>query len=617
MNDPTELLNRALQAHGGGNLGEAERLYRTLLGADPEQPDALHYLGVIGLQVGRFDEAVELMERAVDARPDYVDAIVNLGNGYNALGRINAAIEQFERARAIAPESATTLANLGGALQQQSRHKEAAKRFEEALALQPDLVDARRSYADSLVKLGRSADAIREINQAIGTGQPSIAMQVTLGNALQSAGRLDDAIHCYESILKLEPQLGEIRRNLGNVLRMSGRYHESLAEYQKVIEQTPDSAEAHSDLALVYQEIGDKQTALEHYRKALDLDPDFAKAWHGVSVVSKEGFTDDEIQKVLDLQNSDDATDDVRVVVGFALGKQFERDGRVDEASEQYLLANSLRRASYDYDFANDRVWFDKMRDFFDESFFRKTEGAGLPDEKPIFIVGMPRSGTTLVEQILASHSRVYGGGELMLLNESIVKMLPVDDSVDYTNALANTSPEQFRALAQRYLDGLPDSAADFVTDKLPHNFLNVGLIRIIFPNAAIIHCRRDPRDTCFSIFKNLFGAHGHVYAYDLEELGHYYLAYEMLMNHWQSVLPGVIHTVDYESMIDSQEETTRALVDACGLEWEDDCLEFHKLKRPVATLSAEQVRQPIYRGSVKAWRAYEKMLAPLLKVLG
>ena len=616
MNDPRELLDYAMQQHGNGNLGEAEKAYRALLQQDPQDPDALHYLGVIGLQVGRFEEATGLIRKAIEVRPDYAEALSNLGNGLSALGRFDEAAEALQRALDAGPESAQVLANLGSALYQQKKFREAAEVYERALALQPELAEVRRSYADSLVEIGRGSEALREINRALADGPQSLAMQVSLGVILQAVGRIDDSARCFEEILRNKPDLPAIRGNLANAYRKSARYDEALREYNKVLEAMPDSAEVHFNLGMVYQNLGDKQTALEHYEKSVEIDPDYSRGWHGISLLTRDGFTDDEIGNILRLQQSETASSEDRMRLGFALGKHYERQGRVDEASEQFLLGNRLRRESFDYDVENDLRAMDNLSAYFTASFFEQWSGAGDPSDKPIFIIGMPRSGTTLVEQILASHSTVYGAGELNLMISAIVKSFPFADSVDYTDALADASPEKFREIAATYLAGLPEVSEPHVTDKMPHNFLNVGLIRIVFPNATIIHCRRDARDTCFSIFKNFFGAVGHFYAYDLVELARYYRGYEKLMQHWESVLPGVIHTVDYETMVEDQEQTTRELLEACGLEWEDACLDFHKLKRPVATLSAEQVRQPIYKGSIAAWQNYEKMLAPLLEVL-
>ena len=617
MNDSLELLNHAMQLHGSGNLGEAEKYYRALLQQDPENPDALHYLGVIGLQVGRFEEATDLIRKAVEARPDYAEALSNLGNGLNALGRFEEAADAWQRAIDAAPASAQVLANLGSAYYQQKKFREAANVYERALELQPELAEVRRSYADSLVEIGRGGDALREINRALADGPQSLAMQVSLGVILQAVGRTEDAAQCFEEILSKQPDLPNIRGNLANAYRKSGRYDDALRELNKVLEAAPDSAEMHFNIGMVHQNLGDTALALEHYRKSVELVPTYTRGWTGISLIAPEGFTDEEVDAIRDIQNSRSATVDDQIRLGFALGRHFEKQGSVDEASEQFLLGNRLRRASFDYDVENDVRAMENLAAFFSSSTFEHWSGAGSDSNKPIFIVGMPRSGTTLVEQILASHSSVYGAGELNLMTTAIVKSFPISNDVDYTKALANAVADDFREVASKYLAGLPDVSERRVTDKMPQNFLNIGMIRIAFPNAKIVHCRRDPRDTCFSIFKNFFGSMGHFYAYDLEELARFYNAYSKLMQHWESVSLDGIHTVEYETMIEDQEGSTRALLEACELDWEDRCLDFHKLQRPVATISAEQVRQPIYKGSVAAWQKYERMLEPMLKILG
>ncbi len=615
-NDQQSALARAIELHSSGNLRGAEQQYRAILGTDPEQPDALHYLGVIGLQTGHFEAAVELLERAVRARPDAIDAIVNLGNGLTAVGRFSEAVEQLERALALGPPTATLLANLGGALAQLGRYADAVERYEGALAIEPGLAETRRSLADALVETGRPNDALVEIQKAIAAGPPSLPMQVSLGNILAATGRGEDAIRCFQEILANRPDIAPVRGNLANVLRQLGRLEEAIEHYEQVLELQPDHVETHHNLGLAYQDLGDKDAALAAYRKAVTLDPKAAQSWHGIAMVSKNAFDDDEVATLLELENAPDTMPEARMRLGFALGRFFENAGRYEESAGQYLLANPLRRAAFDYDIENDMHAFGNLKTRFDRAFFERWRDSGNPSDRPVFIVGMPRSGTTLVEQILASHPRVFGAGELTLLVRSIIDTFPMPDGFDYTAALADATAEDFQRIAGKYLGGLPDSDADRITDKLPHNFLNVGMIRALFPNAAIIHCRRDPRDTCFSIYKNLFGAYGHFYAYDLVELGRYYNAYRDLMAHWDAVLPGVVHTIDYEAMIDDQEGVTRRLLDACGLEWDPACLEFYKLDRPVATISASQVREPVYRGSIGAWRNYERMLEPLLEIL-
>ena len=590
MNLPSEqqqVLDRALHFHNSGKVGEAEKLYRSLLEEHPQQADALHYLGVIGLQFGRFDEAVSLIQRAVDARPGYVDAFINLGYGLTALGRYQEAVEQLERALATCPASAAVVAQI------------------------------RHSLADTLLKMGRPNDALREIRKAVSEGAPSIAMQMSMANILLAAGQVDDAIQCVDEVLKAQPEMAQVRSNLARILHQSGRLAEAIGHYEELLVQEPGNVEGHFRLGVVFQDLGEKDKALAAFRNAVRLDSSHTRAWHGISAVSKNAFDEQEVTALLELQQAAGTSSDDRMRLAFALGRHFENAARHDEAAAQYLMANQLKSAELEYEPDNHLRAMENIRTRVDRAFLDKWSGAGVPDRTPIFIVGMPRSGTTLIEQILASHSEVFGAGELPFLVNSIVDTFPISNGIDYTDSFDAASNSSFETVAGQYLDSLPNVDADRITDKLPHNFLNVGMIRILFPNATLIHCHRDPRDTCFSIYKHLFGSDSHAYAYDLRHLARYYNGYKTLMDHWEDVMPGEIHNVEYESIIDNQEQATRELLDACGLEWDPGCLEFHSYERPIATLSASQVRQPVYRGSIGAWKPYEKMLEPLLEILG
>lgn len=609
-----QALDRAIQTHSSGKLDEAEKLYSSLLDEYPTQADALQYLGVINLQRRQFDAAVSLLQQAVLARPDYVDAIVNLGYGLNATGRFEAAVEQYEQALTIGPATAPLLSNLGGSLQQLGRYADAIERFEAALKLQPDLHESRRSLADALLKSGRVSDALREIRKATASGQLSLAMQVSLGNILSADGQTDAAIRSFKQVLRANPNAQDVRENLAKALRKAGKSEEAVEHYKKLLDQDPENADKHHKLGVVYQDLNKIDEALASFRQAVRLDPKCAKAWHSMSAFSGNAFDANDVDTILALQTDTDIAPESRMLLAFALGRYFEKSGQHDKAAAQFLSANKTTRAELDYDIDKDLSTFEILKSEFDAEFIKRWSITTPIEKSPIFIVGMHRSGSTLVEQILASHPNVFAAGELSLLTTTIAATFPATERSVYTRVLENSSTELFQAVAKNYVDGLPKVAAGFITDKMPHNFLNIGTIRILFPNARIVHCRRDPRDTCFSIFKNLFGTHP--YTFDLAELAHYYNAYASLMDHWDATLPGQIHHVDYETMIDEQEKTTRALLDACGLEWDPACLDFHKHERAIATISVSQVRQPVYRGSIGAWKPYEKMLQPLLKIL-
>lgn len=621
MNQPGDIqqaLQHALQCHGAGDLGQAEQIYRRILAVEPQQADALHYLGVIGLQAGRFDDAIDLISRSIEQRPDYVDALSNLGNALQAGGRFEEAVLRYRQAQDLQPGNAVVIANLGNALWQSGQASAAISEYESALAIEPRLVDTRRTLADALLAAGRPSEALGHITTAANRTPDAPEILVSMGNILQELGRSEEAIACFENVLEKKPDFAPVLCNLANVLRKDGRLPEAIERYEHALKLAPDYSEGHYDLGIALQDRGDKEEAALEFRKALETDPRCMKAWRAIAGLSKSRLSDSEVDVLVEAARSPGLTAEQRVHLEFALGKSYEDREDYAAAIEHLHSGNHLHRNSIEYSIEDDEFAFENLKAAFDESFFERWSTAGVADATPIFIVGMPRSGTTLCEQILASHPRVHGGGELRFLAHAIAERFPMRDGVDYSDSLKKATADDFGGIGTRYLSAIRelDKESLHITDKLPNNFLNVGMIRIVFPNARIIHCCRDPRDTCFSIYKHYFSARGHHYAYDMVELGRYYGLYSDLMKHWDATLPGVMHELRYEDLVQEQEATTRALLDACELPWDAACMEFHKTRRPVATISASQVRQPMYTGSVGAWRNVERSVQALLDAL-
>jgi len=613
--DLERTLSDATRQHARGNLDAAERAYRTILDREPAQPDALHYLGVVALQRGRVGQAIELLRQALAARPEDAGARINLGNAYQAGRDFEAAAAEFERVLARSGPTAVVLANLGNALAGLGHHEDASERFEAALELDPELIEVRRNLAETLVRLGRMDDAARQVAEAEALGPASIGLLVTKGNVQRAMGRPEDAIGSFEAALTMKPDAAAVRCNLAGALRAAGRTDEAVRQYRHALEQVPGYCEGHVGLGVALKDIGDNDGAAAAFRRALTIDGGNAAAYHGLAGLPGaplDRSERDALRTAIDTHRVEPAR---RGLLNFALGRCHEAAGEHVDAAACFVAANAALRASFDYSVADDVDVMQRIMDRFDAAFIERLEDAGDPSRMPIFVIGMPRSGTTLVEQILASHPEVCGAGELSLLPQSIGTRLRMVDGVDYSAALDKSSPTDLRAVAEHYVEGLERRAngEPGVTDKLPNNFLNVGMIRLILPRATIVHCRRDPRDTCFSIFKHHFAASGHRYAYDLDELARYYIAYERLMAHWESLFPGHVHTVVYEELVAYQEGVTRALLEACGLDFDPSCLAFHETERPVATISATQVRQPLYGGSIGAWRNYSDVLEPLI----
>lgn len=582
--DTGQVLQQAVQLHGAGKLQQAEHLYRQVLKRDPNQPDALHYLGVIAMQAGHFDAAAELISQALQQQPQNHFAMANLGN----------------------------------ALLQAGNHAAAIDRYRAALTIEPAMFDARRNLASALLAQNEGSAALREIKQAAEIAPQSLEVQVTLGNILQETGFNNEAIACYREILKVRADIAPVHVNLGISLRRAGLRDKAIASFEKAIALAPDYVDAHFELGVVHRDLGDKEKAATAFRKVLSVDNRHAKTWWALANLSKNKLSEGDVAAITALIDSSDLSDDQRMNLEFALGKIHEDRNEHSMAMPHYEAGNKLRRAAVVYSIDDDRKVFENLTAAFDAEFFERWSDVGSDSSTPIFIVGMPRSGTSLAEQVLASHRQVHGAGELPALQRAVASRFTLAGGVDYSKGVAAATAEDFEHIAVHYLQELAALGGDAprVTDKLPTNFLNVGLISVVFPKATVIHCSRDPRDTCFSIFKHSFSARGHDYAYDLEELGTYYNLYADMMAHWHAVAPITIHELRYEEMIGNQEETTRALLAACDLPWDPACLEFHKTARPVATISADQVRRPIYSSSIGRWKQHEDALAPLLRLI-
>jgi len=615
---PAELLQHALNCHGAGNLREAALTYQRVLDHDPDQIDALHYLGVIGLQTGRFDIAVEHIGKAVALRPGNVDALINLGNAHQGLDQLDQAIQIFKQALDLQSNSAVALANIGNALTHQGRRVDAIQYLERALTINPSLTEARRNLADALLEEGSVDEALLQIKEAAGADPDSISIKASLASILAARGEHETAIAIYESVLAVQADFPPVLCNLAIIYHEVGRTREAIEVLEKVTRLDPDYAEGQYQLGVVLRNEGDKRRAEVAFRSAISSDPYCTKAWRDIASLDACSMDSEILRNLDDVRKLPDLTPEQQVHLDFAAGKCYEDIGEFDDAAQYISTANQLHRKSFKYDVEDDLMVFANIKRSFSRESFPEWQDAGVSDDTAIFVIGMPRSGTSLVEQILASHSKVHGGGELRYLGEAIRSRIDLRAGIDCTQSLATVSSADIEQVAKHYLSNLRalDSDASHVTDKLPNNFLHIGLIKAAMPNARIVHCQRDSRDTCWSIYKNYFTGRGHYYAYEQAELAAYYSAYEDLMAHWQYVFPDEIVEVRYEELVQDQERVTRALLDACQLPFEASCLDFHKTARSVRTNSANQVRRPVYNRSVGSWKNVAASIEPLLSGL-
>ncbi len=532
-----------------------------------------------------WSTAKRLYHKVVDAAPKHAPTFQRLGLIALHEGRPRDAVENFQRSLSIEPADPVCLNNLGNVLRELGRLRESVFAYRQALGHRPDYPSALYNLAGALALLG-------ECSEAIGA---------------------------YRDLLLLTPGDAEAWNALGLSLLEIGDLGESKKALEEALRLNPNDAELLNELGVVHQFEGDFETAGRLYSASIESDPGFARAYDNL-VRSRRMKADDIVlvEPIEKIASDESRDDESRLVARRALGKVYDDLAEYDKAFENYAISNVLKHRMIDFNAAEHSAWVDRVLAEYDEEFVRAHSGEGNASTRPVFVIGMIRSGTSLVEQILASHSRVYGAGELLEINE-LAANLPaaLNTTVDYPECIRQLNESAIRGAANeylRYIAGRDDQALRII-DKLPTNFLYLGFIATLLPNARVIHCRRAALDVCLSIYFQHF-AKGHLYAYDFDDIAAYYAEYERLMKHWKSVLPIEILDVQYEQLLDDLEGESRRMLNYCELDWEDACLAFHRSQRPVRTASSWQVRQPLYRTAKARWKKFERHLDGLKKAL-
>lgn len=501
----------------------------------------------------------------------------------------------------------------GAVLRQQPNHpvaKKGLRKLQHGRSTRSRIAEPAQERINELVALLQAGQIEKagQISRAMLSEFPkSLVVMNVLGIALQRLGKLSEAVGIFDKAIELKPDVVETWINRGIALKELGRVDDAVASYDKAIELKPDHAEVHFNRANLLKDIGDLDKAVSAYERAITIRPGFADAHRNLSAVKTYQPNDTQIGAMESLMKVAETTANDRMQLGFALAKAYEDLRQFDTSFEYLLEANRLRKEELRYDLEEDQTLFAAIKNVFaGQTQVQPDAGETNAAKEPVFIVGMMRSGTSLVEQILASHSGVHGAGELETLNRLLATM-------------PDKAPADIRHLRAAYLDALDvlDVPETIVTDKMPLNFRWIGFIVSAFPGARIIHVKRDPIATCFSIFKNYFPDDGNAYAYDMADLAEYYKLYSDLMSFWHQLYPDNIYDLDYERLTENHEEETRKLLAFCDLGWEDRCLEFYKTSRMVKTTSAAQVRKRIYKGSSEAWKNYRHHLEPLITGLG
>jgi len=486
------------------------------------------------------------------------------------------------------------------------------------LALKPDYADAHNNLGIALAAQGRTAEAIARYERALELKPEHANAHNNLGIALTTQGRIAEAIVHYRRAIQLNPRHADAHNNLGIALAELDRIGEAIACYRRALSIQPGHADACNNLGNACKAEGKFDDARAHYARAVVLRPDHAEAHYNLSEIKTYHRGDAELAALEALAVRQGLSPGKTAYVHFALAKALEDAGDYVRAFEHLRQGNALWRSLIHYDEAATLALFRRISSIFDGSLLDRFRGAGDPSPVPVFVLGMPRSGSTLVEQILASHPQIHAAGERKHLEQLTAVLRAGDPPVPYPECVPGLDSGALRRIAWDYLATLPAPAngAIRMVDKLPGNFLNIGLIRLILPNARIIHTTRDPIDTCVSCYSKLFTS-GLAFSFDLAELGRYYRGYRALMRHWRSVLPpGAMLEVSYERVVEDLETEARRMIEFCGLAWNDRCVAFHETSRIVRTASSAQVRQPLYRGSLQRSRKFEAGLVPLLRAL-
>lgn len=438
-----------------------------------------------------------------------------------------------------------------------------------------------------------------------------------LGTKEGQAGNDAEAEKLFRHALVINNASAETFHNLGLILQKQGKLPEAIDSFRKAIEVQPGFFTAHYRLGKALQEQGNLSQAIVSYERAIELNPEFSKVYGSYSTCRKFTTEDKALAARLEKLLGGMGKQENQCSLHFALGKIYNDMGRYDDAFLHYLQANKYEQSRYPYHHKSFTSYIDRMIRNFPAGYFGNCLWTGSPSELPIFIVGMPRSGTTLIEQILSSHPLIFGAGELTYFNDKSTH-LARELKLPYAECLEMLTAEGLKRIAEEYIGHLRSFGvnAERITNKMPGNFLHLGFISLLFPKARVIHCRRNPLDTCLSIFFQQFSGN-HPYSSDLSNLGHYYRDYERLMDHWLEVLPaGMMFDIQYDELVEKPEEMSRSLIEFCGLPWSERCLKSHENERPVQSASSWQVRQPIYRTSKERWKRYEKYLGPLIKAL-
>ena len=641
----------AINLVNAGRIGEAMERCRDAIDANPNDVNMTALLGAILLKSREPDLAEKYLRRAIELAPDFAKPHEDLGFLLSESGRLEEAVPLLQNATRLDPNSERGFMALGRALSGLGRGEEADAAFEsafdlnpirkkiafaaehhkagrledaektyrEVLEIQPNHVDALRFLAGIVASKDRVEEAELLLGRALKVAPDFTLAHMDLGNLFSEQHRHAEAVACFKKACQLEPEKPRPRYALASSLAESGKTSEATETYRKVISLKADHAGAWLGLGHNLKTVGEQEEAIDAYRQCINIRPDNGEVYWSLANLKTYKLTPDDIDAMERAIDKEEVSEQSLVNFLFALAKAHEDHGDFDKAWDFYQRGNTRQRALEHYDPVETEVTNDELIEVFTSELLNHKPAMGHDDPAPIFIVGLPRSGSTLIEQILASHSMVEGTSELPYIGRVATSLnRNRADGINYPFSVRELKAANFDALGREYLQRASihrQLGRPRFIDKMPNNFPSVGFIHLILRNAKIIDARRHPLDATLSCYRQLF-AKGQSFVYDLTDIGEYFVQYQRMMDHWHQVLPGKVLTLQYEELVMDLETHVRHLLDHCELPFEEACLRFWETDRPVRTASSEQVRQPIFTSSIHRWRNYQAHIEELIEVL-
>ena len=581
---PKEQIQSIIDTFSSGQKKEAIIKIDALIEKYPLAPLLLNISGTFYKSNRQLDVAVIKFNQALVLEPNYTEVHYNLGVTLRELGQIEEAIKSYRNALSIKNEHPNAHYNLGNALLSLKHYDAAIEHFESAVIFNP-------KFAQAYNNLGLA--------------------NKLLGNDVEAGNNFDNA-------LIIKPDYAEAANHRGVIFQNNGDLENAIKYYQKSLKINPELADAYNNIGLTEIELNKTDNAIKSFESALAVDPNFANAYYNLSQIKDYSLTKEQVLKMQSILCIDSTSQSDLISINFALATINENLGNKDDLFDYLHQGNNLRKKQLNYSFEISKKIISTIYEIFNEGpvSIKKSLQYNTSTKIPIFILGMPRSGTSLVEQIVSSHKSVYGAGELSTLMKLCYPLIENKALNDQNKKIS--SEQSLIQIREQYLESLTklNTSSNIITDKTPANFQYIGIIFSIFPDAKIIHLKRDPRAVCWSIYKSKWAGNGYGYSYSMDDLVSYYSLYSSMMSFWRKNFPGKIYDICYEDLTNNQEEETKRLLKYCELDWDENCLNFHKNKRAVRTASSLQVREKMYQGSSEAWKKYEAHIQPLINGL-